>query len=94
MNQIQVMGLCQFLAAQFGSGQQSMVWVWVWKISPKNVNFFNFLLFASKNLFGLGQKVPWSKAGRPLIYCGSKVCSGLFRAYLYQILNIAFAFKR
>jgi len=42
----------------------------------KNVSFFNFFPLSQKNLFGLGQKVFGSKAGRPLIYCGSKVCSG------------------
>jgi len=48
-----------------GSGQASMVCVW--KISPKNVKFFSFQV--KKNIFGLGQKVIESKAGRPLIYC-------------------------
>jgi len=27
-----------------------MVWVWIWKISPKNVKFFNFLPFGSKKI--------------------------------------------
>jgi len=31
----------------------------------------------------LGQKVPGSKLGQPLIYCRSKVCSGQVRAHLY-----------
>jgi len=39
-----------------------------------NLKFFS--LRVKKNLFGSGQKVPGSKAGRPLIYCRSKVCSG------------------
>jgi len=30
----------QFFVARVGSGQPSVVWVW--KISPKNVNFFSF----------------------------------------------------
>jgi len=34
-------------------------------------------------LFPLGQKVPGSKAGRPLIYCGSKVSLDWVRAHLY-----------
>jgi len=53
-----------------GLGWVSHLWFWVWirKISPKNVKFFNFLT--------LGQKVPGSELCRPLIYCGSKVCSG------------------
>jgi len=32
------------------SGQPSLVWVWVWKISPKNPTFFNFLPFRSKRI--------------------------------------------
>jgi len=51
--------------------------VWVLKISPKNVKFFNFSLSDKKNHFGFGQKVPGSKAGWPLICCGSKVSLGL-----------------
>jgi len=31
----------------------------------------------------LGRKVPGSKPGRPLIYCGSKVSLGWVRAHLY-----------
>jgi len=31
-----------------GSGQLSLVWVWVWKISPKNPKFFNFFPIGSK----------------------------------------------
>jgi len=63
----------QFFVARVGLGQPFMVWVWIWKISPKSVNF---LPSGQKNLFRSGQKVPGSKAGRPLIYCGSKVSSG------------------
>jgi len=57
-----------------------MVWVWIWKISPKNIKFFNFFYLRS------GQNVPGSKAGQPLIYCGSKVCSVRVRAHLYKRL--------
>jgi len=64
------MGPGQKFLTRIGSGQPIMVWVRIWKISPKNVKFFNFFPF------GLGQKVPGSKPGRPLIYCGSKVSSG------------------
>jgi len=35
-----------------------------------------FAFRVKKNLFEFGQKVPGSEAGRPLIYCGSKVSSG------------------
>jgi len=64
--------------AQVGSGQPSMVWVW--KISPKNVKFSIFFPSDKKNLFRLGQKVPGSMDGQPLIYCRSKVCSVQFRS--------------
>jgi len=46
------------------------------KISLKMSNFSIFSLQVKKNLLGSGQKVPRSRAGQPLIYCGSKVCSG------------------
>jgi len=41
------------------------------------------LRVALKIFFSSGQKVPGSKAGRPLIYCRPKVCSGQVRAHLY-----------
>jgi len=67
-----------------GSVKPPLVWVWVWKISPKNPKFFNFFPFGLK-------KVPRSKTGWPLIYCRSKVCSGLVRSgpisTLYGCLN-------
>jgi len=72
--QIIVMG-----QGQVGVGSAIMVWVWISKISPKNVNFFQiFSLRVKKNCFGSGQKVPGSKPGWPLIYCGvkSKLGSG------------------
>jgi len=45
-------GSGQFFVARVGPGQPFMVWVW--KIFPKNVKFFNFFPFGSKYLFGLG----------------------------------------
>jgi len=41
---------------------------------PLKYHIFNFFLF------GLGQKVPGSKAGWPLIFCGSKVCLSQVRS--------------
>jgi len=35
-------GSGQFLVARVRSGQPFMVRVWIWKILPKNVNFFSF----------------------------------------------------
>jgi len=58
-----------------GSGQPFMVWVRILKISPKNFKFFNFFPFGSKKIDS-GRKVPGSKPGLLLIYCGSKVSSG------------------
>jgi len=39
-----------------GSGLPSLVWVCIWKISPKNVKFFNFLPFGSKKCHWVGSK--------------------------------------
>jgi len=64
-----------------------MVWVKIWKISTKNVKFFNCSPFGSKkNCLGSGRKVPGSKPGWHLIYCGSKskLRSGRVRAHLYK----------
>jgi len=70
-------GSGQIFVARVGSGQPSLVCVWIWKISPKTVKFFIFFaLQVKKNVLGSGQKVPGSEPGWPLIYCGSKVCSG------------------
>jgi len=43
-----------FLRSDFwpGSGQPSVVWVWVWKISPKNPWFFNFCPSGQKSVVG------------------------------------------
>jgi len=56
-------------------------------------NFSIFSPFVKKNLFGLGQKVPGSKAGQPLIYRGSKVSSGQVRAHLYWTPSLPATFK-
>jgi len=71
-------GLDQFFVSRVGLGRVSHIWYWVWveKISFKNVTFFNFFLFGS------GQKVHGSNAGQPLIYCRSKLSSGWVRAHL------------
>jgi len=70
------MGPGQNFLTRVGSDQPSLVYVLVWKISPKNPNFSIFAIRVKKNLIGSGQKVPGSKPDRPHIYCGSKVCSG------------------
>jgi len=64
--------LGQFFVACVGSGQPFMVWVWIWKISPKNVKFFNFFTLGQKKSRGVEKYPGW----RCLIYCGSKVSLG------------------
>jgi len=55
---------------------------------PLNMsNFSIFFPLGQKNCFGSGRKVPGSKPGRLLIYCGSKVSSGRVRAHLYTIVT-------
>jgi len=43
-------GSGQIFVSRVGSGQPSLVCVWVWKFFPKNPNFFNVLPFRSKNI--------------------------------------------
>jgi len=43
-----VMGPDQNFLTWVRSGQPFLVWVWVWKISPKNPKLFNFFSFGSK----------------------------------------------
>jgi len=47
-------GSGQFFVALVGSGQPLMVWVWIWKISPKCQIFQFFALRVKKNHFRLG----------------------------------------
>jgi len=42
--------ICQSIYCSDGSGSKFMVWVWIWKISPKNVKFFNFFPLRSKKI--------------------------------------------
>jgi len=55
-----------------GSGQPSLVWVWIWQISPKNHIFFNFFPFGYKKSLQIRSKSTWGQRW----VCGSKVCSG------------------
>jgi len=45
-----------FGQGRVGWGRPSMVWVWIWKISPKNVKFFDFFPFGSKKSLWDGSK--------------------------------------
>jgi len=55
-----------------GLGQPFIIWVWIWKISPKNVKFFNFSLRSKK--ISSGRKVPGSTSY--LLRVKSKLGSG------------------
>jgi len=50
----------------------------------------SFSLRIKPNLFGSGQKVPVSKVGHGLIYCGSKESSGWVSAHLYFTIQFPF----
>jgi len=56
-------GSGQFFVARVGSGQPFMVWVRNWKISAKNVKFFNFFPSGQKKLLRVGSKSTRVKAG-------------------------------
>jgi len=60
------------------SGQPSMVWVWIWKISPKNVKFFNFFPFRSKSTRVKGGSASY------LLRVKNKLRSGQVKAHLYR----------
>jgi len=54
-------------------------------------NLSIFFTLGQKNLFESGRKVPGSRAGQPLIYCWSKVSSGIFwsdRPYEFFGMNV------
>jgi len=77
-----VMGLGQNF---FGSGWVSHLWFGFGKFPLKIPNFSIFFPSSQKNIVGLGLKVPGSKMVQPLIYCGSKACSGQARVHLYMV---------
>jgi len=60
-----VMGPGQNFLTRVGSGQPFMVWVWISKIFPKNIKFFNFFPFGSKKIAsGWVRKYQgWSRVG-------------------------------
>jgi len=47
-----------------GSGQPFMVWVWIWKISPKNVKFSIFSLRVKKFSYGWVRLLTWIFMGQ------------------------------
>jgi len=80
-------GSGQFFVARVGSGRVSNLW-FEFKMENFPLKCQIFSLRIKKNLFGSGQKVPRSKAGRPLIYCGSKVSSGRVRSGPITTVNL------
>jgi len=66
-------GSGQFFVPQVGSGQPFMVWVRIWKISPKNVKFFNIFHFWSKKIAsGQVRKYPGQSQVSLLFTAGQK----------------------
>jgi len=70
-----------------GSGQPYKVWVWIWKISPRNVKFFIFFTFGSKKFHWVGWKSTRIKGGLVsyLLQVKSKLGSGQGPSLLLQI---------
>jgi len=68
-----VMGPGQFFVARVGS---AIFGLGLENFPLKIPKFSIFFLSDQKKFIGSGQKVPESKTGQPLIYRGSKVCSG------------------
>jgi len=56
-------GSGQFFVARVGLGQPPIVWVRIWKISPKNVKFFNFFPSGQKKLIWVESESTRIKAG-------------------------------
>jgi len=66
-------GSDQFFVARVGLGQTFIVWVWILKISSKNVKFFNFLPFGSKKIaLGRVRKYPGQSRVGLLFTAGQK----------------------
>jgi len=83
------MGPGQFFVAWVGSGWVSHLWFGFGSGKFPNMKIPNLSIFFpsdQKNLIRSGQKVPGSKMGRPVIYCGSKVCSGRVKALAHSYL--------
>jgi len=66
-------GSGQFFVGRVGLCQPFMVWVWIWKICPKNIKFFNFLPFGSKKISsGRVGKYPGQRRVGLLFIAGQK----------------------
>jgi len=75
-------GSGQLFVARVGSGQPFMVWVRIWKISPKNV----FFPSDQKKSFRVGSESTRVEAGSAsyLLRVKSKLGSGQVRAHLHS----------
>jgi len=75
----------QKFLTQVGSGQPSLVRVWVLKISPKNHKFFKFFSFGSKKVsMGQVKKYPGQRRVGILFTAGQNILGlGRVRACLY-----------
>jgi len=83
---ILVMGPDQNFLTRVRLGQPFMVWVWLWKISPKNIKFFNFFLFGSKKYLRVRSEIRVEGGlASYLLRVKSKLKSGRVRAHLYPI---------
>jgi len=73
-----VMGPGQKFLTRERLGQPSMVWVWVWKISPKNIKFFHFFTFRSRKSLRIGSESTQFKgrSASSLLRVKSKLGSG------------------
>jgi len=79
-------GSGQIFVAWDGSAIYGLIWVWIWKISPNNIKFFNFFHFGSKKSLRVGLKSTQVKGGSAsyLLQVKSKLGSGRVRAHLYK----------
>jgi len=79
-----------------GLGQPFMVWVWIWKIPPKNVKFFNFFPIGSKKISsGQVWKYPGWRQVSLLFTAGqnySRVRSGQGPSLLWILTQLHFRF--
>jgi len=80
-----VLGPGQKFLTRVGSGQPFMVWVWIWKISLKNVKFFNFFLSGQKKSLRVGSESTRveGRSASYLLHVKGKLGSGRVRAHLY-----------
>jgi len=90
-----VMGPGQKFLTRVGSGQPFMVWVCIWKISPKKVKFFNFFPSGQKKSLWVGSESTRVKGGLAsyILRIKSKLGSGwvgsgpIFTSYAHFLIS-------